>query len=29
LPKFKNTATYTIAGFDEALALLDEHIVNS
>ena len=29
LPKFKNTATCTIAGFDEALALLDEHIVNS
>jgi dynein heavy chain, axonemal len=29
LPKFKNTGTCTIAGFDEAIALLDEHIVNS
>jgi dynein heavy chain len=26
-PEFKNTRTYIIAGFDEAAALLDEHIV--
>jgi dynein heavy chain, axonemal len=29
LPRFKQTNTCTIAGFDEAIALLDEHIVNS
>lgn len=27
LPRFKQTPTYTIAGFDEAINLLDEHIV--
>ena len=26
-PEFKNTRTYIIAGFDDAAALLDEHIV--
>ena len=29
LPKFKNTSTYTIAGFDDAMAILDEHIVTA
>jgi dynein heavy chain len=29
LPKFKNTSTYTIAGFDDAIAILDEHIVTA
>jgi len=29
LPKFKNTTTCTIAGFDDAVAILDEHIVTS
>jgi dynein heavy chain len=29
LPKWKNTPTYTIAGFDEAINLFDEHIVNT
>lgn len=29
LPRFKNTPTYTIAGFDEAINLLDEHIVST
>lgn len=28
-PKFKNTTTYTIAGFDDAIAILDEHIVTA
>ena len=27
LPKFKQTPTCTIAGFDDAINLLDEHIV--
>ena len=27
LPRFKQTPTYTIAGFDDAINLLDEHIV--
>jgi len=27
LPKFKATPTFTIAGFDDAINLLDEHIV--
>ena len=29
LPQFKSTSTYTIAGFDEAINLLDEHIVTT
>lgn len=29
VPKFKNTTTCTIAGFDDAVAILDEHIVTS
>ena len=29
LPRFKQTPTYTIAGFDEAINLLDEHIVST
>lgn len=29
LPRFKNTSTCTISGFDEALNLLDEHIVTT
>ena len=29
LPRFKQTPTYTIAGFDEAVQLLDEHIVST
>ena len=29
LPRFKNTSTCTISGFDEALNLLDEHIVST
>ena len=29
LPKFKQTPTYTIAGFDDAINLLDEHIVST
>lgn len=29
LPRFKNTSTCTIAGFDDAIAILDEHIVTS
>lgn len=24
---FKNTGTYSVAGFDDAMAMLDEHIV--
>ena len=29
LPRFKQTPTYTVAGFDEAVQLLDEHIVST
>jgi dynein heavy chain len=29
LPKFKNTGTSYISGFDEAIQRLDEHIVNT
>lgn len=29
LPRFKNTSTCTIAGFDDAIAILDEHIVTA
>ena len=29
LPRFKQTPTYTIAGFDDAINLLDEHIVST
>jgi hypothetical protein len=29
LPKFKNTTTCTIAGFDDAITILDEHIVTA
>ena len=29
LPKWKNTPTFTIAGFDEAINLFDEHIVTT
>ena len=29
LPRFKNTSTYTIAGFDDAIGILDEHIVTA
>lgn len=27
LKPFKNTGTYSVAGFDDAMAMLDEHIV--
>ena len=27
LMPFKNTGTFSVAGFDDAMALLDEHIV--
>lgn len=27
LKAFKNTGTYSVAGFDDAMAMLDEHIV--
>jgi dynein heavy chain len=29
LPRFKNTSTYTISGFDDAVTILDEHIVTA
>jgi dynein heavy chain len=29
LPQFKTTTTNTIAGFDEAITMLDEHIVTT
>ena len=29
LPRFKNTSTYTISGFDDAITILDEHIVTA
>jgi len=29
LPRFKNTSTCTISGFDDAIAILDEHIVTA
>jgi dynein heavy chain, axonemal len=29
LPRFKNTSTCTIAGFDDAIGILDEHIVTA
>jgi len=29
LPQFKQTATIYISGFEEALQMLDEHIVNT
>ena len=29
LPRFKTTNTCTIAGFDDAIAILDEHIVTA
>jgi len=28
-PKFKNTTTTTIGGFDDAITILDEHIVTA
>lgn len=29
LPRFKTTSTYTISGFDDAITILDEHIVTA
>jgi len=29
LPRFKNTTTCTIGGFDDAVTILDEHIVTA
>lgn len=29
LPRFKSTSTYTISGYDDAITILDEHIVTA